>query len=295
MFGSPALIDNLSRYGEKENIHIPSMKRVISAGAPARPDVLKRLQKMLGEGGEIHTPYGATESLPVSSIGSAEILSDTWQETVVGGGTCVGKPCNSVDVFIISITDDPIEKWSDSLSVGAGEKGEIVVRGPVVTKEYYNNPKQTALAKIKDEDGRIYHRMGDIGRCDDKGRLWFCGRKSHRLETSEGPMFTVPCEAVFNVHKKVFRSALVGLGTKGSEVPLLCVELEKNCCLSSSESHALIEELKGIAQSFEHTRGIGKFLIHPSFPVDVRHNAKINREILKVWAEEQVSAGAITD
>jgi acyl-CoA synthetase (AMP-forming)/AMP-acid ligase II len=250
---------------------------------------------MLGEGGEIHTPYGATESLPVSSIGSAEILSDTWQETVVGGGTCVGKPCNSVDVFIISVTDEPIEKWSDSLSVGAGEKGEIVVRGPVVTKEYYNNTKQTALAKIKDEDGRIYHRMGDIGRFDEKGRLWFCGRKSHRVVTKEGPMFTVPCEAVFNVHKKVFRSALVGLGRKGSEVPLICVELEKNCCLSSSESKVLIEELKGIAQSFEHTRVIEKFLIHPSFPVDVRHNAKINREILKVWAEKKVSAGAITD
>lgn len=294
MFGSPALIDNLSRYGEKENIQIPSMSRVISAGAPARPDVLKRLQKMIGEGGEIHTPYGATESLPVSSIGSAEILSDTWEETVVGGGTCVGKPCNSVDVFIISITDDPVEKWSEDLCVSAGEKGEIVVRGPVVTREYYNNPRQTNLAKIKDDEGRIYHRMGDIGRFDDKGRLWFCGRKSHRVVTGEGTLFTVPCEAVFNVHSKIFRSALIGLGVQGAEIPLLCVELEKDCSLSQGESKSFIEELKKIAEGFEHTAGIKKFLIHPSFPVDVRHNAKINREILKPWAEAKVNGGAYT-
>jgi len=288
MFGSPALIDNLSRYGEKQDIQLKSMKRVISAGAPARPDVLKRLAKMLGKCGEIHTPYGATESLPVSSISSNEILSDTWKETVIGGGTCVGKPCNSVDVYVIKITDSPVEKWSDELKVEDGEKGEIVVCGPVVTKKYYNNEKQTQLAKILDDEGRVYHRMGDIGRFDEKGRLWFCGRKSHRVQGTDKTFFSVPCEAVFNVHNKIFRSALVGLGDKGNEEPLICVELEKNCSMSLSEENAFFKELEDIASSFSHTKEIKKFLIHPSFPVDVRHNAKINREILKGWAKEEL-------
>ena len=287
MFGSPALIDNLSRYGEGEDIQLPTLRRVISAGAPARPDVLERLQKMLPAEGQIHTPYGATESLPVASIGSREILQDTWKVTVTGGGTCVGKPVEEVEVAIITITDEPIEKWSDDLLVNEGEIGEIVVKGDVVTRSYFNRPEKTKLAKIKDDDGSIRHRMGDVGRFDERGRLWFCGRKAHRVETEGGPLFTVPCEAVFNVHPKVFRTALVGFGEEGKRRPVICVEVER--LHRACDEEALRQELLEIAKQHDHTKFIDTFLFHQSFPVDVRHNAKINREELTTWAEGQLS------
>lgn len=286
MFGSPALIDNLSRYGEKHGSKIPSLRMVISCGAPARNDILKRLQNMLNPGVDIYTPYGATEALPVSSIGSSMILGETAPITDAGGGTCVGMPNEHVQVRIIRITDDPIPEWSDDIVIKDGSIGEIAVKGPIVTKEYFKRPENTKLAKIKDGDD-IWHRMGDVGRIDEQGRLWFCGRKSHRVETEKGPMFTIPCERVFNQHPKVFRTALVGIGEKGKQVPVICVELEKT--VTNVDEKVLFCELMELGKKYNHTACIDKFLIHPSFPVDIRHNAKIGREKLSVWASENLN------
>ena len=285
MFGSPALIDNLSRYGEKHNTKIPSLRMVISCGAPARNDILNRLQNMLNPGVEIFTPYGATEALPVSSIGSSMILGETAPITDAGGGTCVGKPNEHVQVRIIKITDEPISEWSEDIVIKDGSIGEIAVKGPIVTKEYFKRPENTKLAKIK-EGNEIWHRMGDVGRIDEQGRLWFCGRKSHRVETEKGPLFTIPCERVFNQHPKVFRTALVGVGQAGNQTPVICVELEKG--VKDIDPQTLFKELMEIGKKYPHTANIDKFLIHPSFPVDIRHNAKIGREILSAWAADNL-------
>ncbi|HEY9071347.1 MAG TPA: fatty acid CoA ligase family protein [Candidatus Ozemobacteraceae bacterium] len=286
MFGSPALVNTLSRYGEAHGIKIPTLRTVISCGAPARNDVLARFQKMLPETTQIHTPYGATEALPVSDIGSHEILGDTAAETARGGGTCIGRHVPEVTVRIIRITDEPIPAWSEELVLPTGVTGEIAVSGPIVTREYYERPEATALAKIRAADGTVWHRMGDCGRIDASGRLWFCGRKSHRVETASRTLFTIPCEAVFNQHPKVYRTALVGIGTRGRQTPVLCVELEKNA--GTVDQTAIISELRALGAAHEHTREITTFLFHPEFPVDIRHNAKIGREKLAVWAAEHL-------
>lgn len=286
MFGSPAVVDNMGRYGVARSVQLPSLKRVISAGAPARTEALERFQKMLAPGVEIHTPYGATESLPVSSIGSAEILGETCKKTAAGRGVCVGLPAPGMEVKVIRITDEPIETWSDELLVPDEEIGEIVVKGPVVTKAYYNRDSSTRLAKIQDPtNGGFWHRMGDVGYLDGTRRLWMCGRKSHRIETSEGTLFTVPCEGVFNAHAQVFRTALVGVGDPGEQTPVLCVELEKN---ASSSEDDIKRELLELGSAHAHTKGISRLLLHPSFPVDIRHNAKIFREKLRPWAAAQL-------
>lgn len=284
MFASPAIVNLLGRYAESENITFTSIKRVISAGAPARPDYLQRLQNSLQEGVEIFTPYGATEALPVCNIGSSKILESSRFETEKGRGTCVGFPNEGMTIKVIRISDEPIEKWSDDLEVPDGEIGEFAVCGPVVTKEYYNKPECTKLAKIYDGK-KLYHRMGDVGYKGKDGDFWFCGRKSHRVRAKGGDMFTICCEGVFNAHPSVFRTALVGVPDGDWEKPVICVELEKDTDKSSEE---IIGELKKTAGNFEHTKNIDTFLIHPSFPVDIRHNAKIFREKLALWAKEKV-------
>ncbi|HNX77225.1 MAG TPA: fatty acid CoA ligase family protein [Candidatus Rifleibacterium sp.] len=285
MFGSPALIDTLSRYGSEHGIKLPSLRLVISCGAPARNDILQRLHSMLNDTSEIFTPYGATEALPVSSIGSRTILGETAAETDAGGGTCVGKPVPQVQIRIIRITDEPVAKWSEDLVLPPGQIGEIAVKGPVVTKEYFCRPQNTQLAKIS-EGNEIWHRMGDVGRLDAQGRLWFCGRKSHRVTAVDQVFFTIPCERIFNQHQQVFRTALVGIGAPGQQVPIICVELEKTS--RAIDSAKLFNELQALGSRYEHTRAIKNFLVHPAFPVDVRHNAKINRETLAEWATEQM-------
>ncbi|MGH8110057.1 MAG: olefin beta-lactone synthetase [Arenimonas sp.] len=285
LFGSPALVAVLAKYNQK----LPGILRVTSAGAPVPSDVVSKMRELLPEAGRLWTPYGATECLPVAVIESRE-LQNTREQTEQGAGTCVGRPMAANTVRIIEITDKAIEHWRDGLQVEPGRVGEITVAGPTATDEYYARPEATALAKIRERrvDGteRIIHRMGDLGWIDEQGRLWFCGRKSHRVETARGILFTEQVEPVFNTHPKIKRTALVGIGKPGQQTPVLCVELHEKALPQEQES--MRNELEKIGNGFVHTGVIEKFLFHPGFPVDIRHNAKIGREKLAVWAATKI-------
>jgi acyl-CoA synthetase (AMP-forming)/AMP-acid ligase II len=169
--------------------------------------------------------------------------------------------------------------------VKKGEIGEIVVCGAVVTQGYFERPRHDALSKIKD-NGRIWHRMGDLGWQDNKGRIWFCGRKGHRVVTAGQEYYTIPCEAIFNNHPAVFRSALVGVGAPPHQQPIICIELEPES--KRDDRELLVQELLELAQEYTLTEKMDTFLFHPGFPVDVRHNSKIFREKLAVWAEKKI-------
>ncbi len=286
LFGSPALIQRVGRYATDHGVKLPTLRRVISAGAPVPWQAVQRFTALLADGVQVHTPYGATESLPVCSIGSNEILGETRQHTAEGAGICVGRAVEGMTVKIISIREEPIPTWSDDLELPTGEIGEIAVRGPVVTSTYWHRPESTALAKIADSiHGGFYHRMGDLGYMDASGRVWFCGRKSQRVITKEGTLFTTPCEGVFNAHPEVYRTALVGRSRNGIVEPVLCVEREKDAMARSEDE--LRQELLALGARHVHTRSIRTILFHPGFPVDIRHNAKIFREKLAVWAAGQ--------
>ena len=177
MFGSPALINRVGRYGEANQIKLPSLRRAISAGAPVPAKTLARFAAMLPAGAQVFTPYGATECLPVASIGSDEILGETRRQTDNGAGVCVGRPVHGLTAKVIRISDGPIETWSDALELPLGEVGEIAVKAGHATRTYFDLPAATLLAKIQDPvNGGFYHRMGDVGYFDGSGRLWFCGR-----------------------------------------------------------------------------------------------------------------------
>lgn len=277
MFGSPALLDRVSRAGAGRSL--PTLRRVISAGAPVTPAILERFTPMLPSTAQIHTPYGATEALPVASVGSDFLLGSARALTREGAGVCVGKPHPRQQVRVIRITDTPIERWRDALLAPPGEIGEIVVRGPSVTQAYYGRPQSNALAKIAHDDGGPHsHRMGDLGYFDADGHLWFCGRKSQRVINARGTFHTVPIEEVMNGHPDVKRTALVGAGEK----LVLCVELDPD--RPRREWSVIESELRALAARRALTRDLDVFLRHPGFPVDIRHNAKIFREKLAVWA-----------
>ena len=278
LFGSPALLDRVGRYGARHGVALPHLKRVMSAGAPVPAKVLARFAAMLNPDAEIYTPYGATEALPVALASSAEILGETAALTAQGRGICVGRPVDGVEVAAIRITDEPIADWDDALRVRPGTVGEITVKGPVVSRGYFRRPEGDAAAKIADGGG-VRHRMGDLGYFDEAGRLWFCGRKVHRVKTAEGELYSVMVEGIFNAHPGVKRTALVGV--RGE--PILCVELEPG-----TKTERVTEELLEIGRTNSMTAFIQKILFHPAFPVDTRHNAKIYRDRLAVWAEERL-------
>ena len=288
LFGSPALMRVLADHGRP----LPTLRRVTSAGAPVPPEVVEKIRTLLPDDAQFWTPYGATECLPVAVIEGRE-LQGTRAATEAGAGTCVGRPVPPNEVRIIAIDDAPVADWSGVRELAPGEVGEITVAGPTATDSYFNRDAATQAAKIRESAAggdRIVHRMGDAGYFDDEGRLWFCGRKSHRVEASGGPLHTEQVEPVFNVHPQVRRTALVGIGAHGAQRAVLCVELAAG--VHAGEFARIEAELRLLGARYAHTARVERFLLHPGFPVDIRHNAKIGRETLAAWATTRLGANA---
>ena len=288
MFGSPALIKRVAEAAAIEGRKLHTLKRVISAGAPVSAQVIATLSTTLKKGTKVYTPYGATEALPVAVAHSEMILNETESLTKKGAGVCIGKPVPGLEVHIIKVSDDPIGTWSDSLRLPQGIVGEIVVSGPQVTKSYFNQSDATHKAKIYSEDSRkVYHRMGDLAYFDTEGRLWFCGRKSHRVISSDKTLYTVPGESIVNAHREIEKSAIVGVGSGKNRRPVLC--LQSPGVKSAKDRKKLSDEVKELCSKHPQTHGIEDILFHKEFPVDIRHNSKIFREKLSTWAEGQLS------
>ncbi len=277
--GSPAIWERVADYCIDNNLTLPTIKYVVMFGAPVSVNIHRKFRSLLPNG-TTYTPYGATEALPVSNISGDYILKNTAQLTDNGKGTCIGPVVPGSEVKIIKISDEVIEKLSDAKVLGVNEVGEIIVSGPTVTKEYLDLPEKTREAKIYD-GSTIWHRMGDMGFMDEAGLLWFLGRKGHRVETANGLMTPIPCEAIYNKHPAVKRSALIGLGKQGRQVPAIVIERRDGQFLSGKERSIFESELLSLAKKYPHTAMIQKIFLSKHFPVDVRHNIKIDRTKLK--------------
>ncbi len=305
-FGSPAIWDRVGRYCETQGVALPTVRRVLSAGAPVPAEVLRRTKACIHPEGDVHTPYGATEALPVASISAREVLGDvasnrdaakrglspsgptgTAAETRRGAGVCVGRNFSGIQWKVIRTVDGPIRSLDEIEELPAGRIGELIVSGAVVTRRYVTRVQANALAKIADGP-RSWHRMGDCGYLDGQGRFWFCGRAAHRVLTADGPMYPVCCEAIFNQHPAICRSALVGVGPAGQQRPVMILEPHPGRMPADETARvALLAEIRQLAATTPLTERIVDFRFHPSLPVDIRHNAKIFREKLAVWASRQ--------
>jgi acyl-CoA synthetase (AMP-forming)/AMP-acid ligase II len=300
-FASPAVWKLLSEYCAQTGDRIESLQKVFSCGAPVPAETQAAVLACAGKGARMYTPYGATECLPVSSIESAEVLEQTAAKTSEGAGICVGRMFDSVDSRVIRISDAPIDQLEDAEELAVGEIGELIVTGPQVSLEYVTRPESNSTSKISDSSLRtsdtwtqskfgapqtgdpVWHRTGDVGYFDSEDRFWYCGRKAHRVETSAGTLYTECVEAVFNTHPDVARSALVGVGDRSGQVPVMFFELKSS---SRNSERDIAGELLEIGQQFEHTQRIVHFAKLEKLPVDVRHNSKILREELAEWAKE---------
>lgn len=312
-FGSPALWNRVVNYCIQHDRKILTLKRAVIAGAPVSFDLLRRFRQVLPDDAEIVTPYGATESLPLAAIESREVLEETCEQTKVGKGVCVGKFFDKpLDHLIVPVTDSPMPELDEIKPLPQGEIGELLVSGPQCSPCYVTRTEANALALVQGGDGRLWRRVGDVGYFDSQDRFWFCGRKSHRVETAEGPLFSIPTEAISNESPKVFRSALVGTPLPPNYVPPQNIsERAKAFKKSWREPGMVVEPMPGAAPENEveeelfcaeilellHqsplTRSIKRVFICEKFPVDVRHNAKINRELLCGWAAAKLQGKTI--
>jgi olefin beta-lactone synthetase len=276
--GSPSIWEKVGKYCLSQNIQLPTVKHVVMFGAPVRSELHEMYKKILTIG-DTYTPYGATESLPVSLISGSEILNGKAQLTRQGAGTCIGKPAPGIEIRIHKAADIPEARVIEE---STGVIGEIIVSGAQVTPAYFEMDEETKKAKII-EQGKLWHRIGDMGYFDQEGHLWFLGRKSHRVKVDDlTTHYPIQVEAIFNQHKDIRRSALIGIKKNSNITPALVIERHDG---QTSMSQAFEKDLKQLALSSAHTRMISDFYLHPSFPVDVRHNIKIDRLKLAMWAQ----------
>ncbi len=282
-FGSPAFWAPLAAYCSTQQLKL-SLDRIIMFGAPISLELHQSIHQLFDGAGDTYTPYGATEALPIANISGSDVIAETGERTRQGAGVCVGKVVADTEIRIIPICDQAIETLDQTSFLPLLEIGEIIVAGGQVSAEYLNRPEQTANAKIVEGD-KVWHRMGDVGYFDSQQRLWFCGRKNHRVQTASETLFTVPCESVFNQHPAVLRSALVGVGPERNQTPVICIELRQ---AAAHQQQQVAKELLELAEHYPHCKSIRRVLFHKNFPVDFRHNAKIIREELQRWATKQL-------
>jgi len=293
LFASPVILENLARLGRDEGAVVPTLQTAVGGGAPLYAHVIGPLQEMLGLGGTVHADYGATEALPVTEMSGREALDETYDATARGAGLCVGHPFPGVSLKIIEIDEQPIATLADAGELGAGKVGEIIARGPHISPMYADDEVSTKKNKIAgvDGDGEVWHRLGDAGYLDDKGRLWCCGRLGHRIELGTETLHPLMCEPIFDDHAAVRQSGLVGVpisGSSGAELPVICVELVAGVARSSGELDALRNELLEMAAAHSSTGAIRHLLFRDRLPVDPRHNSKIERPALARWAARRV-------
>jgi len=285
MFASPVVLDILAKY-QQQAVGIQklqSLKRTITAGAPATIQLQEDFRKLLNDKTDLFGIYGATEVLPIAKVESREIF-EVKNKSAKGAGVCLGRPVNGAKVRVIQISDSAIEQWQDSLEVKPNVVGEITVQGGAVTESYIAREESNRLSKIHDGKN-IIHRMGDVGYFDERGRLWYCGRKSQRVTSNEGVLFTEQVEGIFNVHPLVFRTALVGVDGE----LVLWVEPKKGVRANKDK---IKNELIELAKTHPQAMKIKVFLFMKKFPTDVRHNSKIIREELTKRAVLQLRHSA---
>ncbi|MFC9502608.1 AMP-binding protein [Streptomyces sp. NPDC057002] len=271
VLGSPAILGLIAGHCARHGLTLPSVRRVLSFGAPLRPRLAEGLAKALPAEAEILSVYGATECLPVAAIDADGLRSLRIEPPPGHAGTCLGRPLPGISARIL-----------DADTTGLGE---IAVAGPVVSPAYHARPDATAAARTV-AGGTLWHRTGDLGRLDDEGRLWYLGRKAH-LVTGDGfTLTTEDIEATADTAAGVRRTAVVGVGPAGRQRAVLCVEPERGV-----REEAVLDALRAALGDHRHGRHIGTVLFRPRFPTDIRHNSKIDRVRLAAQASKCARGG----
>ncbi|MBC61132.1 MAG: peptide synthase [Zetaproteobacteria bacterium] len=276
--GSPAIWVHVADYCKKNNITLPSLRAIIMFGAPVRQELHELFEETLSAG-TTYTPYGATECLPVSNISGKDLNYLKKQNKLdIGKGTCIGRAFENTKIKIIRESNDEIQKITNCIELEPYQIGEIIVKGYQASLKYHLLPLETKKSKISDSDGGIWHRMGDLGYFDEDNKLWFCGRKSHLVEIDNKKHYSINCEDVFNQHPDVQRSALIQSSLSKTRIVSIVIERKDRKTKLSQEQHNFFkQDLLNLAKKHKHTKDISTFFLCKSFPVDSRHNIKIDR------------------
>ena len=286
VFASPAALANVVATAPASGAldGLGAVRLVFSAGAPVPSEILRAVAALAPEA-RLHTPYGMTEALPVADVDLVAIDAAEADEAAAGGtgGVCVGHPVRGAEVRVAPLGFDALRGVPEPLPVGA--TGEILVRAAWVSEGYLGRWRTERLAR----PGDGWHRTGDVGHLDADGRLWVEGRSVHVIDTADGPLTSVPIERAVEralvpaAQARAGRVAAVGVGPAGCAQLVLVLE---------GDADGLADAPTSAAARAAAARPVAAVLSVADMPVDIRHNAKIDRAALARWASALLAGGA---
>ena len=272
-FASPAALANVTATAA---LDVPSpgladLRIVFSAGAPVPSETLRAMAD-LAPNATLHTPYGMTEVLPVADIELSAIEQAELDDP--RGGVCVGPPVAGAEVRIAALGFDAGQLPPE---LGSGSMGEILVRAPWVSDGYLGLWATERAARPGPAGD--WHRSGDVGHLDADGRLWVEGRAVHVIDSARGPITSVPVERMVERALGAGRVAAVGVGPSGSQQ--LVVVIEDPDAAAGPAGADVAAAVRGAVDE-----PVAAVLAVPQLPVDIRHNAKIDRAAVASWAAD---------
>ena len=274
-FGSPTMWNKISDYCINHKEQISSIRTIIMAGCAVQIKLLKKIyeNQLIHKSGNIFITYGATESLPVTSIEGREVIKYAEQKSIQGHGTCIGKAISSInDIAITKYEEIENHDFNKKEILSYNNIGEIIISGPIVSPQYYGLDKK---GKVFQDKKKLWHYIGDMVYIDQNKYYWIGGRKEDIFFYQEQAYYPILIENIFNAHHKVFRSALIQINEK----PIIIIELNDKCDYQAWIN--IKQELLALGALYAISQSITEFHFYKKFPVDIRHNAKIKRDILR--------------
>jgi acyl-CoA synthetase (AMP-forming)/AMP-acid ligase II len=261
---SPAFFECLVRHGAAAGLTLPSLRKLYTGGAPVFPRLLDQMQA-LAPNAEVVALYGSTEAEPIAHVSRREVTADDLKSMLAGKGLLAGVPVAEIRLRILRDQwGRPVGPYSAAEFTGAcrgaGEPGEIVVNGKHVLPGYLRGEGDEET-KFR-VDGAVWHRTGDAGYLDERGRLWLLGRCVARIQDAHGELYPFAAETAVYQDPRVRRAAMVA--QKGKRI--LAVEFFQG------QSPAELTALRA-ALAWTHLDEIRPC---SCIPVDRRHNAKID-------------------
>lgn len=283
---SPSLLNAVAQYCRKTNTRMPNLRRLVTGGAPISRDDVERFKSIASA--RILILYGSTEVEPMAHISDEEIDASSAAGSDVG--VKVGHVDTGLRYKLLKIQKKPIEvkntnDWAKLESL-PGEAGEFIVAGEHVCNDYYKNPEALKRAKIKDLDGTVWHRTGDVVRIDEGGYLWVLGRVHNTIMRNQEYLFPVQPEIILKRLSFVRTAAYLGmqdaqLGEKA--VAVIVSKKEPSGKTASWKSQ--------IQKAFQSNHiPVDEVLFCDHMPMDPRHHSKVEYDLLR---RQLIGAGQI--
>lgn len=285
VFLSPAAILNVVATADAldaaDRTALARVRTFLSTGAPISAELLGSAAELM-PAATAHTPYGMTECLLVTDV-TLDGIRDA--AAAPDAGVCVGRPVPGAEVLVSALDDDGAATGTPSAAPGV--LGEVLVRAAHL-KERYDRLWLTDLAAERGTPLGHWHRTGDVGHLDAQGRLWIEGRLGHVLRTADGPLAPVGPEQHVERVAQVRRAAVVGVGPAGLQLAVAVVETEPGVRRPGLAPETLTAAVRAASPV-----ALAAVLVVPRMPTDVRHNSKIDRARLAVWADGVLAGGRV--